>query len=70
MNQVTLPLSSIFMMPAKMAILGHLKIKVFWNKSYDVIIFVHDITCKILSFDSNYIVDVVMWVKFLWEKLS
>ena len=30
------------------------------KKVYDVIISVHDITNKILSRDSNYIVDVVM----------
>ena len=52
------------MMSAKMATLGLLKIKVFWNKGYDVIISVHDVTNKILSRDSNYIVDVVMWPKF------
>ena len=52
------------MMSAKMATLGLLKIKVFWNKGYDVIISVHDVTNKILSRDSNYIIDVVMWPKF------
>ena len=52
------------MMSAKLATLGLLKIKVFWNKGYDVIISVHDVTNKILSRDSNYIVDVVMWPKF------
>ena len=51
-------------MSAKMASLGLLKIKVFWNKGYDVIISVHDVTNKILSRNSNYIVDVVMWPKF------
>ena len=55
---------TILMMSAKMATLGLLKIKVFWNKGYDVIISVHDVTNKILSRDSNYIVDVVMWPKF------
>ena len=48
-------------MSAKMATPGLLKIKVFWNKGYDVIISVHDVINKILSRDSNYIVDVVMW---------
>ena len=48
----------------KMAALVLLKIKVFWNNIYDVIISVHDVTNKILSRDSNYIVDVVMWPKF------
>ena len=56
MNMVT-----ILMVSAKMATL---KIKVFWNKSYDVIIFVHDITNKILSRDLNYIVHLAMWPKF------
>ena len=55
---------AILMMSAKLATLGLLKIKVFWNKGYDVIISVHDVTNKILSRDSNYIVDVVMWPKF------
>ena len=52
------------MMSAKMATPGLLKITVFWNKGYDVIISVHDVTNKILSSDSNYIIDVVMWPKF------
>ena len=52
------------MMSAKMATLGLLKLKVFWNKGYGVIISVYDITNKILSRDSNYIVNVVMWPKF------
>ena len=52
------------MMSAKMATPGLLKITVFWNKGYDVIISVYDVTNKILSRDSNYIVDVVMWQKF------
>ena len=52
----------ILMMSTKMAALALLKVKVFWNKGYDVIISVHDVTNKILSHDSNYIVDVVMWL--------
>ena len=54
----------ILMMSAEIATSGLLKIKVFWNKGYDVIISVHDVTNKILSRDSNYIIDVVMWPKF------
>ena len=54
----------IFMILAKMATLGLLKIKVFWNKGYGPIIYVYDVTNKFLSRDSNYIVDVVMWPKF------
>ena len=51
------------MMSAKMATLGIFKIKVFQNNVYDVITSVHDLTNKILSRDSNYIEDVVMWPK-------
>ena len=62
-------------MSAKMATLDLFKIKVFWNKGYDVIIFVHNVTNKILSRDSHCIIDVVMWqslitLAFLWDKLS
>ena len=55
---------TILMMSAKIAILGLLKIKVVWNKGYDVINYVYDVTNKVLSRDSNYNVDVVMWPKF------
>ena len=43
---------------------GLLEIKVFWNKGYDVIVSVQDVTSKILSGVPNYIVDVVIWPKF------
>ena len=46
------------MMSAKMASPGLLKITVFLNKCYDVITPVDDVTNKISSRDSNYIVDV------------
>ena len=55
---------TISMMSAKMATPDLLKIKVFWNIGYDVILFVQDFTNKILSRDSNYTVEVVMWPKF------
>ena len=51
-------------MSAKLATQGLLKIKVFRNKGYDVIIYVHDVNNQILLCDSNYIVDVVMRPKF------
>ena len=54
----------ILMMSTKKATLALLKIKVFWNKGYDVIICVYDDAIKILSRKTNYIVDVVMWPKF------
>ena len=50
----------ILMMSAKMAATVLLKIKVFGNKGYYVIYFVYDVTNKILSHDSNYIMDLVM----------
>ena len=43
---------------------GFFNIKLFWNKGYEVIISNHEVTNKVLSTDSNYIVDVVMWPKF------
>ena len=52
------------MMSAKMATPGLLKMTVFWNKGYDVIISIDDITNKILSRDSNYTVDVLLQPKF------
>ena len=54
------------MLSAKLTTLGFLKIKVFWNEGYNVIISACacDVTNKILSRDSNYIVDVVMWLTF------
>ena len=58
------------MISAKMATPGLLKIKVFWNKGYDVIISVHGVTNKVLSCESSYIVNVVMWPKFGNSSLS
>ena len=49
---------------SKLATLAFLKMKVFCNKGYDLIIFVHNATNKISSFESSYIVDVVMWTNF------
>ena len=55
---------TILIMSAKMATLGYLKIKLFWNKGCEVMISVHHVINKILSCDSIYIVDVFMWPKF------
>ena len=49
---------TILIMSAKMAAL---KIEVFWNKVYDVIISAHDVT---RNYHVTRIVDVVMWLKF------
>ena len=48
------------MMSAKLASPGLLKIKIFHNNGYDVIIPDYDVTNKILLRESNYIVDVVV----------
>ena len=55
---------TILIMSQKLATPGLLKIKIFRNKGYDVIIPDSDVTNKILSRDSKYIIDAVMWPKF------
>ena len=47
-------------MSAKMATLSFYKTKIFQNKDYDLIVSVSDVINKILSRDSDHIVDVVM----------
>ena len=72
---VLIKMAVILMMSANLATIDLLKIKLFWNEGYDVIISVYDVTNKILSSDSNYFVDMVMWPKsaltlaFPWENL-
>ena len=51
-------------MSAIMATLDFFKVKIFWNKRYDVITPVYDVINRDLSRDSNYIIDVVMLPKF------
>ena len=51
---------TILIMSVKLTTPGFLKITLFQNKSYDVIILDYDVTNKILSRNSNYIVDVAM----------
>ena len=55
---------AILMMSAKLATPGLLKIKVFWNKGYGIIISVLHVDNKVLSPDSNYVVGAIMWSKF------
>ena len=59
----------ILMMSAKLATLGFLEIKAFWNKGYHVMYSVYDVTNEILSDDSNYIVDVVIWPRFGYSSI-
>ena len=63
-KDVLINIVTILIMSAKMVTLGLLKIKVFWNKEFDVIVSVHDVINKILSCDSDYIVNGIMWPKF------
>ena len=51
---------TILMMSAKLATQGRLKIKIFQQKGYEVIILEYEVTNKIFSRNSNYILDVVM----------
>ena len=48
------------MMSANMDTPGFRKIKVFLKKGYEVIISTNEVTNKVLSRDSNYVMDVVM----------
>ena len=64
LETVLINMITILMISAKMATIDVLKIKVLWIKGFEVMIFVHDISNKILLHDSNYIVDVVIWPKF------
>ena len=57
---VLINIVTILMMSAKLATPGLLNTKVFWNKDYGVIIYLHDVISKALSHDSNFIVDVVV----------
>ena len=47
-------------MLAKIATGGLLKLKLFWSKSYDIMIYVYDVTNEVLSRYSNYIIDMVI----------
>ena len=61
---------AILSMSAKSVILGLPKIIVFWNKKYDVLTSVFNEAKQSLSYDSNFIVDVVMWPKFVNSRIS
>ena len=51
-------------MASKLTTSGLFKTNVFRNKDSDVIASVHDVTDKILSRDSNYVVDVIILLNF------
>ena len=57
-------MGAILMMSSKLTTLGVLKRKMLWKNIYDVLISVYDVTNKVLSRGSNYVADMVMWLKF------
>ena len=59
---------AILTMSAKLSI--YLKIKALWSKGYNIIISTYNVIYKILSRDSNNIVDVVMWPKLGNSRIS
>ena len=58
------------MILAKIVTAGLLKITAFWNKGYDVVAPLNEVTNKILSRCPNYIVDMFMWTKFSNSSIS
>ena len=64
LNIFLINMIAILMMSKKIVTPSLLKIKVFWNKDYDVIISDYDVISKILSHYSDSIVDLFMWPKF------
>ena len=55
---------TILMISAKLVSPALLKLMIFQNKGYDVIILEYEVTNKNLSRESNYVVDVGMCPKF------
>ena len=66
---VSISMVAILMMSTKLATLDP-EIKRFWNKGWDVTTSFHGVTSKILSRDSIYSVDVVMWPEFVNYNIS
>ena len=53
-KDVLINIVTILMISAKKATIGLLKIKVFYDEDYGIIVSVHDIISTILSCDSDY----------------
>ena len=70
LNVILINMIPILVMPAKFDIPGFLEIKEFWNERYNDIIFIYDATNKILSCESNYVLDAVIWPKFVNSSIS
>ena len=67
---VLINMIAILMMLVKLATPRLPEIRLFWKKSYDVIVFLCDVTNKILSRGSCCIVDMVMRTKFGSSSIS
>ena len=63
LKTILINMVAILMMSAKVATLGLLKKKMFWNNGYGIITSFHDITNKIFSGESNHIVGGIMCPK-------
>ena len=61
LNIFLINMIAILMMSKKIVTPSLLKIKVFWNKDYDVIISDYDVISKILSHYSDSIVDLFIY---------
>ena len=61
LNIFLINMIAILMMSKKIVTPSLLKIKVFWNKDYDVIISDYDVISKILSHNSDSIVDLFIY---------
>ena len=61
LNIFLINMIAILMMSKKIVTPSLLKIKVFWNKDYDVIISDYDVISKILSHYTDSIVDLFMY---------
>ena len=55
---------TILMISEKIATLGLPKIKVYWNKWFDVIVSANDVTNRFLLREADYVVNVVVSPKF------
>ena len=67
---VLINMVAILFMSTQSATPGFLKMEVFWSKGYDITIFVHDVTNKILTSNSDFVIHMLMWSKFENSSIS
>ena len=61
---------AILIILSKSVTLGLLRIKILWNKGYDIMILIYRGIKKIVWPESNNIMNVVMWPKFGKSSIS